>query len=166
MPKTVYFIRHAKSSWDHIGMKDHDRPLNKRGLRDAPLMATKLLEIEKSLDQIITSTATRAKETADFFKSTFKISDDRYYEEANLYHGDLEDYLDGVKVWANDAYESASLFAHNPGMTYLANNFAGRYIDNIPTCGISKVIFEVDHFSEISRHNGRLVAFYYPKMYL
>lgn len=166
MPKTVYFIRHAKSSWDDIGMKDHDRLLNKRGLRDSPIMAAKLLDLEKELAQIITSTAQRAKETAAFFKSTFDIPEGRYHEESNLYHGDLEDYLDGVRVWADDQYDTVALFAHNPGMTYLANNFTNRHIDNVPTCGISKVVFDVDGFSKISKHNGRLEAFYYPKMFI
>lgn len=166
MPKTVYFIRHAKSSWDNLGIKDHDRPLNKRGLRDAPMMAAKLLEQEKALDQIITSTASRAKETATYFQTAFDVQGDRYFEEANLYHGNLEDYLDGVRTWAKDEYATAALFAHNPGMTFLTNNFAGKYIDNVPTCGIAKVSFDVDSFSEISKYNGRLEAFYYPKMYL
>ena len=79
---------------------------------------------------------------------------------------DVEDYLDGVRDWADDAYDSAALFAHNPGMTYLANNFTDRYIDNVPTCGICKVVFDVAHFSEITEHNGRLEAFYYPKMFI
>ena len=166
MPKTIYFIRHAKSSWDHIGLSDHDRPLNKRGLRDAPLMAEKLLEQEKRLDQIITSTAKRAKSTAKYFKKTFGIEDELFFKDSQLYHGDVDDYLEGVRTWAKDEYDTAALFAHNPGLTYLANNYTDKYIDNVPTCGICKIVFEVNSFSEISEYNGRLEALYYPKMYI
>jgi len=151
MPKTVYFIRHAKSSWDNLGMKDHDRPLNKRGLRDGPVMAQKLFELEGALDQIITSTAVRAKETAAYFQKVSGVKSEHYHEDANLYHGDLSDYLQGVVTWADDDFDSAALFAHNPGMTYLANNYTDRFIDNIPTCGISKIVFEVDSFLDIDK---------------
>jgi len=166
MPKTVFFVRHAKSSWDDLGLRDHDRPLNKRGKRDGPLMAQKILELEGSIQQLISSTAKRAYQTCLYFQKAHGISEENLFLESELYHGDVEDYLDGVRTWGQDQFDNAALFAHNPGMTYLANTLAEAHIDNVPTCGVLKVEFDVKLFSEINEHNGELKAFYYPKMFI
>jgi len=65
--KQLLLIRHAKSSWTNIGQEDFERPLNERGIRDAPLMAKKLIEKNYKPDALISSTAVRALETATFF---------------------------------------------------------------------------------------------------
>lgn len=147
-------------------LKDHDRPLNKRGLRDAPMMASEVLSRAETIHQIITSSAKRADHTARFFQKEHMVVPEKFHTEPNLYHGSLEDYLEGVRTWADDGFDNVALFAHNPGMTYLANQYADYSIDNVPTCGVMKVIFSVDRFADISKHNGRLDAFYYPKMFV
>ena len=147
-------------------LKDHDRPLNKRGLRDSPIMASQVLDREGAIQQIVASSAKRADHTARFFQKEHAVDPDRFHTESNLYHGSVEDYLDGIRTWASDDLDNAALFAHNPGMSYLANQYADYSIDNVPTCGVLKVVFNVERFADISKHNGRLDAFYYPKMFV
>ena len=61
--KTLLVLRHAKSSWDHTELADHDRPLNKRGMRTAPRMGRLLIERDLVPDLILCSTAVRARTT-------------------------------------------------------------------------------------------------------
>ncbi|MBT8220711.1 MAG: histidine phosphatase family protein [Bacteroidia bacterium] len=166
MEKTVFFIRHAKSSWKNLNLRDHDRPLNKRGKRDGPIMSNIILAKEGPIQQIITSTAVRAKETAKYFAKTHGVKKKDFVEESDIYHGDTLDYLSAARVWGNDEYDQIAVFAHNPGMNYLANTFTDRYIGNVPTAGVLKVVFDVERYKEINQSNGRLEAFYYPKMFL
>jgi phosphohistidine phosphatase len=130
--KKVIIVRHAKSSWDDFRMTDFDRPLDQRGLRDAPNMA-KLLKAEGLKPDIIyTSDANRAQTTANFFASEFDMEINKKH---SLYHGAPDDYLDVIRM-ENDQYQTIALFGHNPGITFLTNLISSGSTDNIPTCGI------------------------------
>lgn len=132
MSKRIYFIRHAKSSWkDHL-MTDHDRPLDERGLRDAPFMAKLLKEEGYAIDRIVSSTANRARSTASFFAKELGIETQL---EKQLYHGEPDDYIDVIHLQL-EKVSTLALFGHNPGITYLANILKPNITDNIPTCGI------------------------------
>ena len=76
--KDVCFVRHAKSSWDQPGLKDFDRPLDNRGLHDAPMMARKMKELGLIPDYLISSGANRAKSTAEYFRQEFDLSGDQF----------------------------------------------------------------------------------------
>ncbi|HAG72955.1 MAG TPA: phosphohistidine phosphatase, partial [Gammaproteobacteria bacterium] len=65
--KILYLLRHAKSSWDDPDLKDFERPLNARGLRDVPVMADRFNARNCRVDCIVSSPATRAKTTAGLF---------------------------------------------------------------------------------------------------
>jgi phosphohistidine phosphatase len=112
--KTLLVMRHAKSSWDDSGLADHDRPLNARGKRDAPLMGRWLLQEDLVPEEIITSTAKRALATAEAvagasdFENEIKV--DRFY-----YHADAEMYTEGVKDLP-DEIQLAMIIGHNPGL--------------------------------------------------
>ncbi len=82
--KILYFIRHAKSSWDDVSLDDHDRPLNKRGQHDGPVMARRLLGINVAPDGLLSSTAKRARQTASYFKDVLSVEDAIYLKK--LYH--------------------------------------------------------------------------------
>lgn len=135
--KTVYFIRHAKSSWNYPELSDHDRPLNDRGHRDAPAMARYLRDSGHQIDLIVTSTAKRAYTTAKYFKDVFELGDDNFWKESELYHASPETLV-GILRQVPDEFENVAVFAHNPGMTMLANNLSPENIDNVPTCGVTQ----------------------------
>lgn len=163
--KTVYFIRHAKSSWSDMSLRDHDRPLNKRGKRDAPFMAEKLKELGAEPDAIITSTALRAKTTAQHFALAFELSGKQFVEESKIYEAYSSNILKIVQN-TSDNLNTILVFGHNPGFTMVANSFAGgEDIDNVPTCGIVKVVANVSNWKDLKKPKGKVVEFHYPKQY-
>jgi len=163
--KTVYFIRHAKSSWSDMSLRDHDRPLNKRGKRDAPFMAEKLKELGVEPDAIITSTALRAKTTALHFASVFDLSGSRLQEEPAIYEAYSSNILKIVQNTSDD-FDTILVFGHNPGFTMVANSFVGgEDIDNVPTCGIVKVVADVSNWRDLKKSKGEVIEFHFPKQY-
>ena len=115
--KMLLLLRHAKSSWKENGVSDHDRPLNKRGKRDAPRMGWLLQKEELVPDIILSSTALRARDT------TIRVAKSCYYKGQityadSLYLGGIEAYLDALKVLPND-FKIVLVVGHNPDMEYL-----------------------------------------------
>lgn len=162
--KTVYFIRHAKSSWADLGLSDHDRPLNKRGKHDAPHMASLIVEKGAIADLIISSSARRARSTARHFRKALGLEKDQMLLDRRLYHAGIETILTVIQELPAE-FASVFVFGHNPGFTHIANLFSYRPIENVPTCGIVKVEADITSWLEFDPNHGRMTAFYYPKMF-
>ena len=162
--KKVYFIRHAKSSWDDPGLSDIERPLNKRGLRDGPFMSKMLKGKGIQPDKLISSPANRAFTTATFFAKELNIPEQAIVVRKEIYHAYPEEVLNIIRN-LSDADNVILLFGHNPCFTSLANQFSDEYIPNVPTCGIVKVEADVERWSDFET-DGKLEAFYFPKQYL
>ena len=162
--KKVYFVRHAKSSWQNMELSDHDRPLNNRGKRDAPLMVKEFYKKEKVIPLLISSTAKRALTTAKVFAKELDIPKKNIIKDASLYHGGGEEFSN-VVFQQDDEIDSLMIFGHNPGMTYFANEYTTRYIDNIPTTGIFKLESSKDQWPQFF-DDAKLTLFIYPKMFL
>lgn len=161
--KTIYFIRHAKSSWSHQDLDDHDRPLNSRGKRDAPVMAQRLVDLSVQPDGILTSTAKRARQTAKAFREAFGLGKDQVIAEEKLYHAWPDTIENEVKKLPKD-WNTALVFGHNPGYTDLANLLRhDQFIGNIPTCGIVFARQAVKDWSDFKLQAARRIDFYYPK---
>ena len=162
--KRLYLIRHAKSSWKDDSLRDHERPLNQRGLRDAPFMGNLLKEKGVKPDIIISSHAVRALRTAKI------IAEAVGYPKGDI-HVKKEVYLAGFPTLVNiskhlsDEHDVAFLFGHNPDFTIYANTYSDEYIPNVPTCGIVEIEFDIKSWSHISPDNGRVVSFEFPKKY-
>lgn len=161
--KTVYFVRHAKSNWSDPSLSDHDRPLHKRGLRDAPKMAARLAGLGVRPDGILTSSAQRTRQTAAYFADALNVSrDDRLTDQA-LYHA-RPDGIERRVRQLPDGWGTVLLFGHNPGYTDLANQLAhDHFIDNVPTCGIVVAKAAVDDWADFRLAGARRTAFMYPK---
>ena len=160
--KKLYLIRHAKSSWNHPGLDDIERPLNKRGLEDAPKMGKFLKEASLKPDCIIASSAKRCQKTSEIIadKIGFPIKD--VFFEKRVYDADTYDLLK-IITELNNKLKTVVLFGHNPGITNLANLLNDVEIDNIPTCGVFAIEFDVDSWQKISKDNGKFISFDYPK---
>ena len=162
--KTLYLIRHAKSSWDDPSLRDHDRPLNKRGKRDAPFMAKFLKESGIRPDIIISSTAVRA---LDFAK---EIAEETGYKKKNIiatkdmYMADEDEMLRILRK-VDDSHNIVFMVGHNPGITYFANSLSNYNISNIPTSGIFRVDFETEKWSDTDFGKGKFMSFDYPKKF-
>jgi phosphohistidine phosphatase len=164
--KTLYLIRHAKSSWDDPEQADIERPLNKRGKKDAPNMARRLKEKRVAPDVMITSPATRAFDTCLLFAKILDFDKDKIKTEKRLYHADEDQILkvlQDLKDHDRDDEEVVLLFGHNPGLTEFANMLLDENIDNIPTCGIVKAKLKIKHWKEAYFGCGELEFFDFPK---
>lgn len=163
--KTLYLMRHAKSSWKEPDLRDYERPLNKRGNRDAPFMGNLLKEKGIRPDIIISSGATRAYTTATIISGQLEypikqiIIEDRIYDASA---GELIDIINSIE----DSNNFAMLFGHNPGFTMLSNYLSDKRIDNIPTSGFVTIQFDLNSWSDVELGSGVLTDFEYPKKYL
>jgi phosphohistidine phosphatase len=162
--KTIYLIRHAKSSWDHTGLRDKDRPLNERGEHDAPLMAKLLKDKGVQPDRLVSSPAKRAFATAVHFATVFHIPKSDITVEGQIYEADIADIMEVVRHLAEE-WKTVFIFGHNPTFTDVVNQFTERSIDNVPTCGICKIESTTTNWQQFSPVNTKLTEFYYPKQY-
>lgn len=160
--RTLFLIRHAKSSWDNPGLRDFNRPLNERGMREAPLMAQLLDHQGIQPTLLVSSPAKRALTTALVFAAQFGIPDDLVQREQSIYEADPTDIL---KIISNlpDSAAVVCLFGHNPTMTEVANLFTNDMIDNVPTCGIVQIESEADTWNTMYEGNSRVKACFFPK---
>ena len=163
--KTLYLFRHAKSSWDDPSLSDIDRPLNKRGRRDAPFMG-EILSKKIKLPQIIySSTANRALTTALTIAENFKFDKSKIIEDQRIYDAGVSDLVRLINS-TSDEFDTIMFFGHNPTFTMTSNYLSDKYIDNIPTCGLVQIDFDVTSWEDIDSEKGELILFEYPKKYI
>ncbi len=163
--KTVYFIRHAKSSWDDMSLRDSERPLNERGFRDAPFMAKLFKAKELMPDLIISSPAVRAFTTAQFFAEELGIDIEKIERDPDTYLGN-EDYILHRITNLDESLDTVCFFGHNPTTTNLANIFHDDYIPNTPTAGIIKIQGDISSWKNFQAKEAKFVEMHYPKQYL
>lgn len=164
--KTLYLIRHAKSSWADPALEDHERPLNKRGHRNAPVMGKRLADMKVRVDAIWSSPAQRAVETAQYFAKALKIPQKEIQLHERLYTSTLDDLLGEIRS-CPDVINHLMVVGHNPVISELANHLTGQgreaEIELIPTCGIVALEFLFSSWSLLREKEGRLLFFDYPK---
>jgi phosphohistidine phosphatase len=163
--KTLYLLRHAKSSWSESGIRDNERPLNKRGKRDASFMGKILFERGIKPDKLITSSAVRSIETAKQIAKEINIERSFVIVDERLYHPSTLDFLRVISEIDNSNNETM-LISHNPGITDFVNFVSTSDFDNVPTCGVVCIQFDVNDWKDISNHKGKVIFFEYPKKYL
>jgi phosphohistidine phosphatase len=160
--KTLLILRHAKSSWKVPDLSDHDRPLNRRGKRDAPKMGKILKERGLVPDLVISSTATRAKDTASSVAKHSGYKGKRIRFES-LYAAEPGAYLAVIRE-LTDNYQRVLIVGHNPGVEELIELLTGE-IHIVPTCTLAQIEFEIEKWSDTLRRltdRGRLVEILKP----
>ncbi len=161
--KRLTLVRHAKSSWDHPGLADFDRPLNARGERDAPEMARRLAHRDVQPDRIVASPAIRAATTARILADGLKFSQNAIVLEPKLYNASTDELLGTLRNQPEPDLQ-VMLVAHNPGLTELGNLLGETVtIDNLPTCGVLCLDFDIGAWSDLEPHLGQLVFYDFPK---
>lgn len=162
--RTLTLIRHAKSSWKDNAQKDFDRPLNKRGLQNAPMMGLLLKEQGVHFDLMVTSPAVRALSTARLIAQALGYPETSLVQEPELYDADVQHLLSAIHRLPDSA-TAVALVAHNPGLTGLCNYLSGENIENLPTCAVAGISFELDSWAAVWRNSGRLTRYEYPRKY-
>lgn len=161
--KTLYLLRHAKSSWSLPSLDDIDRPLNKRGIKAAPFIGEILLKKKISPELVISSPALRAITTAKIIAEKLNYPVSNIKKDNNVYEASALDLLSVIKH-ANDKLNSLMLVGHNPGITDLINLISDKRLDNLPTAGIVCLKKEIDNWKEID-DNWLFEFIEYPKKY-
>lgn len=160
--KYLFLLRHAKSSWANPGMGDRDRPLNDRGIRDAPNMAQRLMAGEIQPDLIVSSPAVRALTTAKYMAQALEFSVNDIRLDNRIYEASTARLMMVIQA-LDDRCDRIMVVGHNPGLTDLLNKIDGVRIDNVPTCGIATLAFDVESWTQADIMVAQLLAFDYPK---
>lgn len=158
--KTLYLIRHAKSSWA-FDLPDHDRPLGKRGRKDVIKMGAYLAAHQPKPEVLISSTASRAFYTALHICDQAGIDEGHIRLEKKLFHAGSNEILEVIQ--SAPSCERLAIFGHNPAFTGIANQLANTNIQNVPTCGVVGISFDADRWEEVKFGMGKQLFFYYPK---
>ena len=158
--KTLYIVRHAKSSWKYSGIEDIDRPLKKRGIKDAHLMSKFLSKEIARPDVFISSSANRALHTVIIFCENLE------YPLANLQiNRQLYSFSDGYLVKTvhalDDGFSSAIIFSHDHGINTFVNKFGNKPIAHVPTCGVVGIQFDAKHWKNVKK--GKTILIDFPK---
>ncbi|RAU84025.1 SixA phosphatase family protein [Pontibacter arcticus] len=162
--KTLYILRHAKSSWDFNELSDHDRPLNKRGRTDAAIMGQELASRDVNPEIIISSTAVRALSTATLISKELGFNPQDILLRERVYGASKEDLLEVVQEVATEV-QTVMLVGHNETISEFANSLSPEPLAAMPTAGVIALEFNCDSWYEISRDNARLLFFDFPKNY-
>lgn len=160
--KTLYIVRHAKSSWDQDDLIDFDRPLNERGIKNAPEMAKRLMSWSAIPQLILSSPANRAISTARIFANEMRISEDKLKQETTIYEGTRGD-LARLISRQNPDFDTLMITGHNPGVTDFINWICFIEEAQIPTCSIATIQVDIKKWNGWERGMGKLIELDFPK---
>jgi phosphohistidine phosphatase len=160
--KTLILTRHAKSDWTNPLQKDFDRTLNERGLQDAPMMGKRLYDKKIIIDLIVSSTATRAAQTAELIAQSARYDISKIQLEFKLYHASPS-VIEQVIFEVDDKINTLMIVCHNPGITNFVNSFCGEIAANMPTCGMVAFAIDTDCWNKFPTAKTELLFFDFPK---
>jgi phosphohistidine phosphatase len=159
--KTLLLMRHAKSSWDQPELADRERPLNKRGLKDAPNLGRVLKKKDIIPDRVLTSTAVRAAQTADLvaekvhFKGEVTYLDSYYLAEPDAYLVPVRELPEEVKT--------VLIVGHNPGIEGLLQ-ILSRKVESMPTAALARISLPIDSWKDLTLETkGKLKDLWLPR---
>ena len=158
--KTLYILRHAKSDWDNSDLSDFERPLNKRGYGDAPLMGEVLKKNRFQPDLILSSPAKRAAQTATLVKQSAEIGGEIKFDE-RIYEASPARLLEVVGEQSSEN-DSILLIGHNPGLEGLIKFLTGD-LQPMPTAALAVIDLEIENWNEINSVKGDLRMLIRPK---
>ena len=159
--KTLLILRHAKSSWKYENLPDHERPLNRRGLGDAPRMGEQLVRHGLCPDHVVSSTAVRAQTTARLVAEACSYQRPVELRE-ELYLSGAETYLEALRQ-TPPAVERAMIVGHNPDVEELVTLLTGRD-ETLPTAALACVELPIDAWDQLYNGiHGKLAALWRPR---
>lgn len=160
--KRLFLVRHAKSSWQDTKVVDFERPLNRRGEHDIPIMGDRLARRGIQPRHILSSPAVRAITTARALVEALGGAPDQIEQRPSIYEADAGDLLAMVRTFPAH-WDLVMVCGHNPAITDLVNALTDEIIENVPTCGFAEIVFDSDDWSAVGVGTGQLALFEYPK---
>lgn len=157
--KNLIIVRHAKSSW-YAPVNDKDRSLSKRGISDAHLVSSHIIQYLPKTFIIWSSTAKRASETAVIFTQNIGCPVESIVFMDELYTFECRE-LEKIIKTCNDSYDCVILFGHNEAITDFVNKFTDVFIDNVPTSGFVSINFDINSWEDINK--GEIKKMVFPR---
>lgn len=161
--KYLILFRHAKSSWKYPELSDRERPLNKRGRRDAPKMGKWLKNNIEPPEMVLSSPSVRTLATISKAGHEWGLKGENYHTDQRLFHAGTQELLHIIRS-CKDNINSLLIVGHNPGLTELAGQLCPEEaVENIPTSGVFGIKFNTEHWKEATTENAEFLFFQYPK---
>jgi phosphohistidine phosphatase len=157
--RTLYLLRHAKSSWKDASLSDFERPLKRRGREAAQQMGERLAQEKLKNPVLICSPAVRTRETAELILKSSKLRVEERWDE-RIYEASLRDLLQVVTEIPDDK-KVVILIGHNPGFEELLAFLTGESL-RMPTAALAKIKFDVS-WKDVEARSGKLDWFTTPK---
>ncbi|MBL1232313.1 MAG: histidine phosphatase family protein [Flavobacteriales bacterium] len=161
--KTIYLIRHAKSSWENHRLSDFERPLNTRGINDTEIIGKELNKLNFNPEKIIASTSVRTTATIQLLCEHINYNFKHVIFNSKLYHPSKENFI-RVLEDLPDELESVALVSHNYGISEFADYLTENFMEAMPTCAVVCIALEIDSWKEIVKGLGTTKWYIYPKM--
>lgn len=158
--KTLFVLRHAKSSWEDAALADFERPLNERGRRTAPFMGELMLGNGFQPSVILSSPAVRAKQTALLVTASARFDAEIQFED-RIYEASPQG-LRQVVSEIDDNHASAMIVGHNPGIEGFIRFLTGQ-LQPMPTAALAVINLEIDNWNAVNNGCGMLQTIYRPK---
>lgn len=170
--KTMLWMRHGKSDWDASYGRDHDRPLAARGVKAAKSMGAALARVGLAPDFVLSSTAVRARTTADLAMAAVAEELGRWTvptrHEGDLYGGGLSAVLDHVRRVPDEAdgrrVETLLITGHEPTWSSMVSQLIGGGDVRMVTAAVACVRSHVERWSDIRPGGCELIFFLPPKV--
>lgn len=153
--KSIYLLRHAKSSWKDAELSDIDRPLNKRGKNDAPMMGKYFSKKHIHPQLIVSSPAKRAFRTASLVATELGYEEKNIHIDMALYGANVHELLTLIQN-LEASLDKVMLVGHNPAFTLAVPFFTGESLENLPTCGLVRIDFETKRWKLVKEGKGNL----------
>lgn len=148
--KTIYILRHAKSSWDFPHLTDEERPLIDKGRKRTRLINEYLIRNNITVDLIISSHAVRALDTAKIVARAIGFPTEDIWINKMVYHSNDESLMNQFYDLSDDI-NSVMVVGHNPTLTNFVNLFLDEKIEWLPTSGLVSISFHTDQWINLSQ---------------
>lgn len=160
--KTIYIIRHGKSSWDNPELPDEKRPITERGKKRTKKVAEFLVSQHINVDGIFSSHAVRAFETAKIIASGLNFPLNKIIINPHIYHANSDSLTDQIFALP-ETFHSIVIVGHNPTLTDFVNQFLVEPIENLPTSGVVSISFDTETWEDIPLAKRKTNFILFPK---
>lgn len=160
--KTLILTRHAKSSWNSDSSTDFERPLNKRGIDDAPIMATRLTAYGQLPQLVVSSNATRALQTAELLMRELAMEKTLLTTTDAIYEAPARALIDHIKQLPEHA-DIVMMIGHNPGMSSTCNYLSKEADVQMSTLAMVCMELEVGEWEDVYPDCAIMKWYDYPK---
>ncbi len=152
MNRRLIILRHAKSAWNTDAPTDHDRPLNKRGRRDAPRIGERIKEMSWTPEQVYSSDSQRTRETWQRMKDALGAGDLEVSFTRDLYHADIEEVRQ-VLADTPDSVSTVMVIGHNPGWENVVSILSGDD-ERMTTCNAAMMTIDAESWKNAGAMDG------------